>query len=128
MGVVRSQPAWSLPMAFYVVLHHPDDRSPTQWSNEWERGSKDRIKTITTTAKIAEDAQAARAVFVHRCGFGNDSPAVVCEARVLSVMPIDPKKRNSDCIVGFETLRTLRAVPPASPDRGTNSYVADAPK
>ncbi len=115
-------------MAFYVVLHHPDDRSPTQWSNEWAPGTKDRIRTITTTAKIAEDAQASGTVFVHRCGFGNDAPAVVCEARVAGVLPIEPKKRKSDCIVTFETLRTPRAVPPASPDRGTNSYVADAPK
>lgn len=52
-------------MAFYVVLHHPDDRSPTRWSNEWVRGTTDQVRTITTTAKIAEDAQAARHVFVH---------------------------------------------------------------
>lgn len=102
-------------MAFYVVLHHPDDRSPTHWRNQWEGGSKDRIKTITTTAKIAEDAQASGTVFVHRCGFGNDAPSIVCEARVTGVMPIDPKKRKSDCIVSFETLRTMRAVPAPVP-------------
>jgi hypothetical protein len=115
-------------MAFYVVLHHPDDRSPTRWSNEWERGSQDRIRTITTTAEIARDAQSARQVFVHRCGFGNDAPAIVSETRVAGALAIDPGKRGSDYLVTFETVRTMRAIPRVNPDRGTNSYVADAPE
>lgn len=113
-------------MAFFVVLHHPHDRSPTRWSNEWERGSVNRIRAITTTARIAEDAQAAGRVFVHRCAHGAEPAAVVCEARVVTVTPLE-SKRGADCLVTFETVRTLNAVPPLSPERGMNSYVARDP-
>lgn len=113
-------------MAYFVVLHHPNDRSPTRWSNEWERGSQNRIRTITTTAKIAEDAQAAGRVFVHRCGHGHDPAAIVCEARVVAVTPLE-SKRGADCLVTFETVRTMSAVPPVSPERGMNSYAASEP-
>jgi hypothetical protein len=113
-------------MAFFVVLHHPQDRSPTRWSNEWERGSLNRIRTITTTAKIAEDAQAAGRVFVHRCAYGTEPAAVVCEARVVGVAALD-SKRGADCLVSFETVRTMNAIPPVSPERGVNSYVAGEP-
>jgi len=110
-------------MAFYIVLHHPDDRSVTRWSNEWETGSSDRIRTITTTTKIAREAEKAVKVYVHRCGFTGIPPAVVCEAKVLGVVPID----RASCLVRFETVRTMQVTPTVSPGAGQNSYLADKP-
>ena len=51
---------------------------------------------------------------------------MVCEARVVAVTPLE-SKRGADCLVTFETVRTLNAVPPVSPERGMNSYVARDP-
>ena len=47
-------------------------------------------------------------------------------ARVVAVTPLE-SKRGADCLVTFETVRTLNAVPPVSPERGMNSYVAGDP-
>lgn len=110
-------------MPLYVVLHHPDDRRPSRWSNVWEPGTRDRIASITTTPVIARVALDEGRVFVHHCGHGDAPPTIVCEARVLSAAPVD----RSTWLVGFETTRTLRAVPPVSPAPGQNSYVAEAP-
>lgn len=118
----------STPLACFIVLHHPKDPSPTRWGNHWEPGSTDRIHTITTSAEIATEARGAGRVYVHRCGYGTDAPAIVCEARVVSAVPLDFNKRKSDWMVTFETVRTMRAVPSMTPARGTNNYTADAPK
>jgi hypothetical protein len=104
-------------MAFYVVLHHPDDRSPSRWSNDWARGSRRRIKTITTNAKIAEDAEAAGSVYVHRCGFGDDAPMIVCEAKVISVVQIDGRKRTSDCLVTLRPCGSCAQCRPSHPSQ-----------
>jgi len=109
-------------VAFYVVLHHP--ANPHQpWANAWEQGSTDRIQAITTTAAIGHRAEAEGRVFVHRCGFGADAPAIVAEARVVSATAID----RGTWYLTFETIKTMRSEPPLAPARGTNSYEAGEP-
>ena len=110
-------------MPLFVVLHHPDDRRPSRWSNAWEPGTRDRVVSITTTPVIARATMEEGHVFVHRCGYDCAPPAIVCEAKVLDGTPLD----RSTWLVRFKTIRTLRAVPPVSPAPGQNSYVAEAP-
>jgi hypothetical protein len=115
-------------VALYLVLHHPRDPRPSRWANAWEPGSATRVRAITTTAKIAHDAEDEGVAYIHRCAFEREAATIVAEVRFESAVAIDPDRKGSDYLVQFTTVRTMNAVPPQSPGPGTNSYVDDAPK
>jgi hypothetical protein len=105
-------------MALYLVLHHPEDRRPTQWTNVWEPGSRSRICSITTPTEVATDARSRSSVFIHRCSYAGEPAAIACEARVTSVQPLDARTS----LVHFDVIRRLETPPPRSADYQKNSY------
>jgi hypothetical protein len=108
-------------MALYVVLHHR--RDPNQpWVNSWF--DDERIEAIQTTLEIGKLCKRAQddgdLVFVHRCGFDGDVPIVCCAARVAQSAPVD---RGTYSVTFCGTARRS-LVPPLSPARGQNFYIA----
>ena len=103
--------------AFYIVVRHRADPSQ-RYANDWRDART--LVAFTTPKKVAKHAVESGTIFVHRCGFGEHAPAVVCEARVLSAMPIDSR----ESLVQLEPLRIFEASPPATPQRGQNFYWA----
>ncbi len=109
-------------MPLYIVVRHP--RQPDQcWSNQWDPDNRG-LRAFTTPNSVASEARAVGRVYVHRCGFGSDAPAIVCEAEVTAVHAMDRR----DSLVQLRVLRTLDAVPPLSPGQGQNLYRAPAPE
>src|SRR5687767_14274394 len=108
-------------MALYVVVHHPRDESQP-WVNAWL--SDQLIEAIQTTTKIGNFCREAKKlgerVLVHRCGWGESSPAICCSAEVEEVGAID----KSRALVRFTAVTPLNGPPPRSPVKGQNYYRA----
>ncbi len=108
-------------MALHVIVHHQRD-TVQPWINAWL--DDQRIEAIQTTKEIGGLCQGAKErgqrVFVHRCGSGELSPQIGCSAEVESVDKID----NTTALVWFKNPIPLNQVPPRSPNKGQNFYLA----
>ena len=112
-------------MAFYIVVHHPDDPDPTKWANEWDGGGL--LRTITTPRSVANRCRLARdrreRIFVHRCAWGGINATIRRSVEVSDVNDID----RSTALVRFSDPKLLDAEPSVFPQQGQNSYDAAPP-
>ncbi len=108
-------------MALYVVVHHRQDTNQP-WVNSWL--DDERIEAIQTTNDIGSLCQEAQLhgepVFVHRCAWAENLPSVCCSVKVAQAVPIDRRT----FLVTFADPIPLCSVPPVSPAKGQNSYLA----
>src|SRR3954454_18826437 len=108
-------------MCLYVVVHHLSDQHQP-WVNAWK--SNEIIEAIQTTTEIGQRCSQAKGrnerVFVHRCGWGECLPTICCSGEIESVGVIDSKTS----LVMFTNVVPLSGVPPLSPVRHQNFYLA----
>jgi YD repeat-containing protein len=113
-------------MAFYIVVHHPDDPDPTKWANDWDDDGL--LRAITTPRGVANRCVLARdrieRIFVHRCAWGGAPAVIRCSVEVSEINDID----KTSALVRFSSAKLVGAEPSVLPQQGQNSYDADPPE
>ena len=113
-------------MAFYIVVHHPDDPSPTRWANDWD--DEGLLRAITTPRVVAARCSLARdqgeRLFVHRCAWGGVPPIICCSVQVSEIQNID----RDTALVRFSEAKCVDAEPLMPAHQGQNSYDAPPPR
>jgi cobalamin biosynthesis Mg chelatase CobN len=106
-------------MPLYVVVHHRRDENQP-WVNAWL--DDQLIEAIQTTKEIGKLCRQAKErgerVFVHRCGWLENSPVICCSAEVDGVDHID----KTTSLVRFNAPQALNQLPPSTPIQGQNFY------
>ena len=111
----------SMATSLYIVVRHRKD-ADQPWANQWD--DDDILAAITTTRDLAAKLAQANGewVFVHRCTWGSEQHRICCAVRVTDVNAID----RGSALVRFNSGAVVDRMPPVSPARGQNWYVAPA--
>lgn len=104
--------------SLYIVVHHQRDYQ--NWDNNW--ADDDCIRSITTTAEVAEACRSAGTVYVHRCGWKHIKPSICCAATVDRV-----SESGSQWLVTFKRAEPIGVKPEKRLFGGMRLYHGPAP-
>lgn len=112
-------------MFLHIIVQHPSNFHPKWRGNTWE--DHDRILSITTTPKVAEQCRNANIVYVHRSGWKPQGeafirPSIACSAKVAFI-----GGSSENPLVTFTDVQPIGLPAKRQLNGPTSSYFAAAP-